>query len=196
MRGLPLEKNPNWKGGRTIASNGYILIKAPDNPMADVRGYVYEHRLVASQKLGRIIEPWEEVHHKDENKKNNDPDNLEVTENKVAHHMLMHRKRTDLRKYGEINPTVECECGCGETFKKYDKINRPRVYVSGHNPPKAEAQKAIIAALQGSPKRAVEIAFIVGKPRKLISSTLNLLKNKKIVNNKNEFWRLLEEPNG
>lgn len=192
MSGAALEKNSNWKGGRTIASNGYVLIKAPDNPMADVRGYVYEHRLVASQKIGRLIESWEEVHHKDENKQNNDPDNLEVLESKKAHHMLMHRMRTDLRKYGEDNPVIACECGCGETFQKYDNTNRPRVYISGHNPPKAEAQKAIIEILKSGPKRALQIASIIGKPRILISSRLSLLKNKGIATNTNGVWRLTE----
>lgn len=34
--------NPNWKGGRTIASNGYVLIKVgKEHHLADVRGYAY-----------------------------------------------------------------------------------------------------------------------------------------------------------
>lgn len=47
--------NPNWKGGRSIASNGYVLLRMPGHHLADVRGYVYEHRLVAEQKLGRRL---------------------------------------------------------------------------------------------------------------------------------------------
>ena len=33
-------KNPFWKGGRVIASNGYVLLKMPGHHLADVRGYV------------------------------------------------------------------------------------------------------------------------------------------------------------
>lgn len=48
--------NPNWKGGRSIASNGYVLIKVgTGHHLADVRGYAYEHRLVAERKLGRRL---------------------------------------------------------------------------------------------------------------------------------------------
>lgn len=44
--------------GRSIASNGYVLIwVGRDHPLADVRGYAYEHRLVASQTIGRWITP-------------------------------------------------------------------------------------------------------------------------------------------
>jgi hypothetical protein len=124
--------NPNWKGGRTIASNGYVLIKAPWHPDADVRGYVYEHRLVAESKLKRRLRPGEEVHHDNEIKTDNRPENLIVTAGR-AEHARHHRKRTDLRDPGEPNPQVACACGCGTTFPRYDATGRPRRYVSGHN---------------------------------------------------------------
>ena len=49
---------------------------------------VFVHRHVMEQKLGRKLEPGEEVHHKDENKRNNDPGNLELTNKSdhVSHH--------------------------------------------------------------------------------------------------------------
>lgn len=37
------------------------------------------------EKIGRYLEPEEVVHHIDENKKNNDPDNLMLFENDAAH---------------------------------------------------------------------------------------------------------------
>jgi hypothetical protein len=40
--------------------------------------------------LGRPLEPWEDVHHKDENKANNNPDNLEVKSH--GRHTTEHRK--------------------------------------------------------------------------------------------------------
>ena len=129
------ERNPFWKGGRTIASNGYMLVKLlPGHHLSDVRGYAYEHRVVAEQKIGRRLLPGEQVHHIDGNKLNNRPDNLEVVAD-TAHHRLHHRslRGQRLRRPGEENPIVTCACGCGETFPKYDISGRPRRYVSGHN---------------------------------------------------------------
>jgi hypothetical protein len=129
----PLDKNPFWKGGRTIASNGYVLVKTPNHPNADVRGYVYEHRLIAEQKIGRYLEKGEIVHHKDGNKQNNNPDNLEVV-NGVADHFLEHRSRNSKRRLpGEDNPYILCACGCGQQFQKFDQTGRPRKFVTGHN---------------------------------------------------------------
>lgn len=127
------EGNPNWKGGRSVASNGYVLVKVgTDHPMADVRGYAYEHRLVAAEKLGRPLQPGEQAHHADENKQNNAPDNIEP-EPSIAHHRAKHRKRSDLRMPGEPNQRVQCACGCGAEFHKYDADGRPRRFVTGHN---------------------------------------------------------------
>jgi HNH endonuclease len=38
----------------------------------------HEHRTVAERKIGRPLKPGEIVHHRDENKRNNPPENLEV----------------------------------------------------------------------------------------------------------------------
>jgi hypothetical protein len=126
-------KNGFWKGGKSIASNGYVLIRVGVNHhLSDVRGYAYEHRLVAEQKIGRRLINGEIVHHKNGDKKDNRPCNLEVVTGNWDHY-VKHRSRTDLRFPDEENPIVECECGCGETFRKYDAGNRPRRFVSGHN---------------------------------------------------------------
>ena len=62
--------------------SGYAYIYAPEHPEANTRGYVYEHRVVAEQKIGRRLEKNEVVHHKDEVRSNNDPNNLEVMDRK------------------------------------------------------------------------------------------------------------------
>lgn len=83
-------KNGQWKGGRSVASNGYVLIRVGvGHHLADVRGYAYEHRLVAELMLDRRLRPGEAVHHKDENKRNNDPSNLQVMSSN-AEHMKLH----------------------------------------------------------------------------------------------------------
>lgn len=77
------EKGNNWKGGRIRKSDGHIAVNLqPDDffyPMADKKGYVYEHRLVMARKLGRCLQPWELVHHKDGIKDCNVDDNLKLT---------------------------------------------------------------------------------------------------------------------
>jgi hypothetical protein len=67
-----------------VPSNGdyYIQLWLPNNPMSRQGGYVYEHRLVMSQILGRPLNRNEIVHHKNGIKHDNRPENLELTERK------------------------------------------------------------------------------------------------------------------
>ena len=73
----PSTNKGNWKGGRTRHKKGYILVKVPDHPNA-VGGYVFEHRLVMEDTLGRHLLKNENVHHKNGIKDDNSPDNLEL----------------------------------------------------------------------------------------------------------------------
>src|SRR3989304_730978 len=92
------ERNPFWKGGRSVASNGYVLIRVGvDHHLADCRGYAYEHRLVAEAKLNRRLVPKEAVHHINGIKDDNRPENIEVLPTR-AHHMVLHRKRVSSRR--------------------------------------------------------------------------------------------------
>lgn len=133
MTGLSGELNPNWKGGRTITEHGYVLIRVGvDHHLADVRGYAYEHRVIAEKILGRQLVGNEMVHHKDGDKRNNSPANLTIV-NGNAGHLVHHRKRTDTQLPGEANRIINCGCGCGKAFPRYDNSGRPRAFVSGHN---------------------------------------------------------------
>ena len=64
--------NPNWKGGRRIDPTGYIRIRMPDGKER------YEHQIVWEREHKACLLKGSIVHHKDGNKLNNDPSNLEA----------------------------------------------------------------------------------------------------------------------
>jgi len=71
------DKHPNWRGGRRT-NQGYIQVKMPEHPNADNSGYIMEHRLIMSWHLGRPLESWEIVHHKNGIADDNRIENLEL----------------------------------------------------------------------------------------------------------------------
>lgn len=67
--------HPAWKGGRWLnEKKGYIVIWDPESKT----GHSYEHRWVMSKHLGRPLEPYESVHHKNGIKDDNRIENLEL----------------------------------------------------------------------------------------------------------------------
>lgn len=75
--------------GHRLRKNDRVIVFKPDNHHAftsgTLKGYVYEHIYNAECKLGRELLPGEVVHHIDENKVNNDPDNLLVFKSSYDH---------------------------------------------------------------------------------------------------------------
>lgn len=60
-----------WKGGRTVNSEGYVMVRIEGR-------YRQEHRVVMERMLGRPLHPFENVHHKNGRRDDNRPENLEL----------------------------------------------------------------------------------------------------------------------
>lgn len=65
------------RGAGTITMQGYVMLRGVDHPNAS-DGFMFEHRLVMAQHLGRALYPDETVHHKNGDKGDNRIENLEV----------------------------------------------------------------------------------------------------------------------
>jgi len=66
-----------WKKReKFVDDNGYVRVQVPEHPRAFGRGWVYEHRLVAERRLGRLLKTYETVHHINEIKTDNSDKNL------------------------------------------------------------------------------------------------------------------------
>ncbi len=77
--GSPTADRPLPKGW-TLDSDGYRLIRPPAGYLGHVNatGYAYEHRVVMERVLGRSLRREESVHHKNGDRADNRPDNLEI----------------------------------------------------------------------------------------------------------------------
>ncbi|MGE0057002.1 MAG: HNH endonuclease signature motif containing protein [Dehalococcoidia bacterium] len=75
--------------------NGYVYVWAPEHPEAAAhkhhrrKGYILEHRLNWELAHGRRLKPSEHVHHKNEIRDDNRPENLEAMT--AAEHRALHK---------------------------------------------------------------------------------------------------------
>lgn len=78
-------KNKRFSGGRHVTAKGYVLALRPEHPNANGEGYVFEHRLVMEQTLGRLLTKDERVHHINGKRDDNRPENLELFGDNIEH---------------------------------------------------------------------------------------------------------------
>lgn len=100
---------------------GYLYFIDYDHPLATGNsGRVYYHRHIMSLILNRWLTSDEHVHHKDENKLNNNTNNLQVTSNKE--HRKLHSSSTEF-----VNLTCPV---CSNNFEVYKSQEFCRVTCS------------------------------------------------------------------
>src|SRR3990167_7331387 len=85
-RHAPIE---GWNGNGVRQANGYFYIHMPRHPAAFKNGYVKLATLMVEWKCQKYVQPGEVVHHKNEDRSDDRPDNLEIIDE--PEHLRRHR---------------------------------------------------------------------------------------------------------
>ena len=115
---------------RQTLHNGYILVKFPHHPRAWKTGWMYLHRLVAENFLGRFLRDDELVHHRNRVRTDNRQENLEIltASGHAAHHARrvpkMLRPCQGCRKL--IATTRETQKYCSKICRDFIEMKRPK----------------------------------------------------------------------
>ena len=124
---------------KVLSSDGRWLITAPMGYKGKTyigNRYVFQYRLLMEQKIGRLLEPWEEIHHINGNKLDDGIENLEIKNKKEhqAFHSILRKGKPNFKcsecneefhprpciKKRNISGTIFCSRDC---YKKFVKIN-------------------------------------------------------------------------
>lgn len=122
-----------YKNKKRVMKNGYVVVEFPEHPRAFDTGTgivgVYEHVLIAEEDvIDRPLKTSEVVHHLDQNRSNNSPENLLVLSNP------MHGKLHSWLDKNEVKPKedygVRKELGCIRCSLCERPINHGETYCS------------------------------------------------------------------
>lgn len=90
---IALEDLPSWKGGRSLDSDGRVLVFAPFHPHSHSKGYITEQKLLLEVMKNRVLDRDERIYHLDGCKYHNWPENLAVFQSSTAFVDLKRLKR-------------------------------------------------------------------------------------------------------
>jgi|SRR5690554_6681668 len=79
------DQHPEWKGGKRVDADGYVVVYCPEHPNARKQKTMLEHRLVMENHIGRFLRPEEVVHHVNGNKQDNRIENLMLFSKNSSH---------------------------------------------------------------------------------------------------------------
>lgn len=120
VKGEPFKYIPCHTRRAQPHANLYRQVRVPG---AHRNGWLLEHVVIAERVLGRKLPDGAQVHHVDENKRNNAHTNLVICQDQ-AYHYLLHARARVVRAGG--NPNTEQICCKCRRIKPLDAFNRQK----------------------------------------------------------------------
>lgn len=125
-----MELLKEYEGHKVIITNGYYDVYYPEHPNARKNGSVMLQVIIASKIIGRPLKENEVVHHVDENKLNNSPNNLMIF-NSQSDHSRYHKMLNSKEDYVLYSKNKIYFCTMADDFFGKRKIYRQVIYKNG-----------------------------------------------------------------
>ncbi len=108
-------RSEKWTGKEYDNHDGYMLVYAPLHPNASTKGCIKRSRFVVEKAMGKYLPKGSEVHHVNEIKNDDRPQNLVACQDR-AYHFFLHRQQRALDACGNAKWRKCPFC------KKYDDL--------------------------------------------------------------------------